>query len=404
MRYRYARIGDFCSNVITGGTPLTSISEYYDDGTIPWLKTKEVNFSRIYSTEYYITKKGLAESSAKLIPANSVIVAMYGQGDTAGRVAINKIPVTTNQACCNLVINEDEADYRFIYYALKNSYKELVSMKNGGAQPNLNTTLIKGLQIPAPLIEHQIRIADILSAYDDLIENNQKQIKLLEEAAMRLYKEWFVYLRFPGHENTRIVDGMPEGWEHSKLKDFIDVNLNSVSKNYTFSDIQYIDISSVNCGCIENKTAYRLYDAPGRAKRLANDGDTIWGMVRPNLRAYALILSPEENVVFSTGFAVLSPKRIPYSFLYCLVTQDSFVGYLVNCTNGAAYPAVKPIHFEEADVTIPNETLLTKFNSITDPMFRKIKVIDTQINLLRQARDTLLPKLMSGEIEVNFHE
>ncbi len=223
---------------------------------------------------------------------------------------------------------------------------------------------------------------------------------MLEEAAMRLYKEWFVKLRFPGHENTKIIDGVPEEWRQGQLRDYIEVNPRSISKNYPYKEIQYIDIGSVNHGRIEKITTYRLSDAPGRAKRLACDGDTIWGMVRPNLKAYALVLSPGENYVFSTGFAILSPKNIPYTFLYCLVTQDSFVGYLINCTNGSAYPAVKPIHFEEAKVIIPDEGLLVKFHDIVNPMYRRIKVIENQNLYLEEARDRLLPKLMSGEIEV----
>lgn len=123
-------------------------------------------------------------------------------------------------------------------------------------------------------------------------------------------------------------------------------------------------------------------------------------MVRPNLKAYALVLEPEPNDVFSTGFAVLSPISIPYTFLYCLVTQDEFVGYLINCTNGAAYPAVKPIHFEQVKVLIPNSELLRRFHEIVDSYFRLAKKLSKQIQFLREARDKLLPRLMSGEIEV----
>ena len=212
MKWEKVKLGDICKYVTSGGTPKSSIKEYYEPKQIPWLKTKEVNYCRIYETESYISKDGLDNSSAKMIPQNSVIVAMYGQGDTAGRVAINKIPLTTNQACCNLIIDETKACYEFVYYQLVTLYEKMVSLKNGGAQPNLNAAIIKSMEIKLPPLKTQRYIADILSSYDDLIENNQKQIKLLEEAAQRLYKEWFVDLRFPGHENTKIVDGVPEGW------------------------------------------------------------------------------------------------------------------------------------------------------------------------------------------------
>ena len=156
---------------------------------------------------------------------------MYGQGDTAGRVAINKIPLATNQACCNLIIDSSKADYEFVYYSWSALYDKFVSLKNGGAQPNLNAGIIKSVEIPYPDIETQHRIASILSTYDNLIENNQKQIKLLEEAAQRLYKEWFVDLRFPGYEDTPVVDGVPEGWKEQTLSDVADVVMGQSPKS-----------------------------------------------------------------------------------------------------------------------------------------------------------------------------
>lgn len=113
--WKKVKLGDCCKKVTSGGTPTSSIAAYYNPPMIPWLKTKEVNYCRIYDTENHISEEGLNNSSAKLIPANSVIIAMYGQGDTAGRVALNKVPVTTNQACCNLIIDDNIADYEYIY-------------------------------------------------------------------------------------------------------------------------------------------------------------------------------------------------------------------------------------------------------------------------------------------------
>ena len=227
-----------------------------------------------------------------------------------------------------------------------------------------------------------------------------QQIKLLEEAAQRLYKEWFVDLRFPGHENVKITDGVPEGWHVVKLSDVADVNKTSISKQYPYNYVDYVDLGSVSKGRIETITRFSIQETPGRAKRVASDGDIIWGMVRPNLKSYALVFHPAATSVFSTGFAVLSAQKVPFSFLYCYVTQDDFVGYLVNCTNGAAYPAVKPIHFEKAPIMVPTDDLLKQFNLIAKPMYRKIEILEKQIQQAKESRDRLLPKLMSGEIEV----
>jgi len=215
--WKKVKLGEICERITSGGTPKANVSSYYYPPIIPWLKTKEVNYCRITETENFISEEGLNNSSAKLIAPNSVIVAMYGQGDTAGRVAINKIPLTTNQACCNLTIDESKADYEFIYYQLCTLYNKMVSLKAGAAQPNLNAQIIKNLEVKLPSLLIQHHIATILSRYDSLIENYQKQIKLFEEAAQRLYKEWFVDIHFPGHETTKIVDGVPEGWEKKPI-------------------------------------------------------------------------------------------------------------------------------------------------------------------------------------------
>lgn len=291
---------------------------------------------------------------------------------------------------------------QFLYYTMLSHdfYMKADAAAIGAAQRTVSLTALRNMKIAVPQMDVQTRIVNVLSAYDRLIENNQKQIKLLEEAAQRLYKEWFVDLRFPGYETTPVVDGVPEGWKWTQLADIAAVNKRSISKDYPFEYIDYIDIGSVSAGRIEHKTRYMLKDAPGRAKRVVRDGDVIWGMVRPNLKSYALVFHPQDTTIVSTGFAVLSAKKVPFSFLYCHVIQDEFISYLVNCTNGAAYPAVKPVHFEEANILIPTNNLLEKFQALAEPMFRKTEVLSKQNEVAAEARDRLLPKLMSGEIEV----
>ena len=156
-------IGEICDLVTSGGTPLTSQKEYYHNGSIPWVKTKEVNQCRLYGTENHITQLGLDNSSAKLIPENSIIIAMYGDGKTAGRVALNKVPVTTNQACCNLILNKQKANYDFVFYNLMGRYDELVSKKTGSGQQNLNGKIIKEIEIDLPSLPEQKAIASVLS-------------------------------------------------------------------------------------------------------------------------------------------------------------------------------------------------------------------------------------------------
>jgi len=172
QQWKVTTISNVCEKIYSGGTPRKNNVAFYNNGEIPWLNTGEIVFNRIYSTEHFITEEGLNNSSAKWVPINSVIVAMYGA--TAGRVAITKVPLTTNQACCNLIVDDNIADYRYVYYYLCSRYSYLSSLANGGAQQNLNAGQIKNFNIPCPPIEIQRKIANVLSAIDDLIDVNSQ--------------------------------------------------------------------------------------------------------------------------------------------------------------------------------------------------------------------------------------
>jgi type I restriction enzyme S subunit len=163
----WSTLGDICINVTSGGTPSTSRSDFYG-GSIPWLRTQEVDYNRILSTGVTITESGLQNSSAKWIPANCVIVAMYGA--TAAKAAINAIPLTTNQACCNLEVDSEKAHYRFVYYWMCREYKRLRALGEG-SQSNLNAKKIKDYPVPLPPLQEQERIVLILDKFDTLVND-----------------------------------------------------------------------------------------------------------------------------------------------------------------------------------------------------------------------------------------
>ena len=380
MMWEKVKLGDICKYVTSGGTPKSSIKEYYEPKQIPWLKTKEVNYCRIYETEAYISKDGLDNSSAKMIPQNSVIVAMYGQGDTAGRVAINKIPLTTNQACCNLIIDETKAYYEFVYYQLVTLYEKMVSLKNGGAQPNLNAAIIKSMEIKLPPLKTQRYIADILSSYDNLIENNQKQIKLLEEAAQRLYKEWFVDLRFPGHENTKIVDGVPEGWSRT--------NINEILTFHRGYDLTKNEMKAGRYPVVGSTTVIGYHNefkikgpgiVTGRSGSLGKY-QFIWDNFWPH----------------NTSLYISDYKDHNIFFVYSLLQTVDFA----SLNNGGAIPTLNRNVLSNIEVIEPTDELQEMFAKIAEAQYRKIRNLEKQNNQLKMARDVLLPKLMSGEVEV----
>ena len=381
MKWEKVKLGDICKYVTSGGTPKSSIKEYYEPKQIPWLKTKGVNYCRIYETEAYISKDGLDNSSAKMIPQNSVIVAMYGQGDTAGRVAINKIPLTTNQACCNLIIDETKAYYEFVYYQLVTLYEKMVSLKNGGAQPNLNAAIIKSMEIKLPPLKTQRYIADILSSYDDLIENNQKQIKLLEEAAQRLYKEWFVDLRFPGHENTKIVDGVPEGWRKFPLEEIAPVVTGKKDANYGDKGGNYPFFT-----CSQETITAPGYSFDTSAVILAGNGDFNVKLYRGKFEAYqrTYVLAPfDHSNLFNLYFTVQNNMEA-----------------LAKGASGSTIKFLTKGMLQKILVLTADKKILDKFNDYEENIQQKVEALKKQVEDLTEIRNRLLPKLMSGEVEV----
>ena len=401
MSYKEIAIGEVCKYITSGGTPKSNINEYYNPPTVPWLKTKEVNYCRIYETETYISEEGLKRSSAKLIPPNSVIVAMYGQGDTAGRVAINKIPLTTNQACCNLIIDESKANYEFVYYALTTLYSKLVSLKNGGAQPNLNATLVRGIKIPYPDLSIQHRIAHILSAYDDLIENNRKQIKMLEEAAQRLYKEWFVDLRFPGHEHTKIVDGVPEGWEKSTVSNISSVLRRGISPKYN----DQAELMVINQKCIRQTVVTfdeaRKQEKPFPEEMNLQDGDTvICSTGAGTLGRVGQIFGNYPQTTFDSHVTLVRAKLdfgTQYLFHFLKSQQEYLMGMGKGSTNQLELSRGT---IQDLGILVPIKEIGKEFETLAQPFHDKIGVTNAEIRHLQNARDRLLPKLMSGEVEV----
>lgn len=420
MSYKEIAIGEVCKYTTSGGTPKSNINEYYNPPTIPWLKTKEVNYCRIYETETYISEEGLEKSSAKIIPPNSVIVAMYGQGDTAGRVAINKIPLTTNQACCNLIIDEGKANYEFVYYALTTLYSKLVSLKNGGAQPNLNATLVRGIKIPYPDLSIQHRIADILSAYDDLIENNRKQIKLLEEAAQRLYKEWFVDLRFPGHEYTKIVDGVPKGWEYIPLGKIISYEIGggwgedvATGKNECPGFvIRGTDIDGIKQGEFLS-IPYRFHAQGNLTSRKLQDGDIIFEVsggskntgVAKTLLITKAFLDVWSKPVMCASFCKLIRFYNPQSsqYIYDCLQYWRTIGVTQEYEKKSASSIINyrwKDFLEQKHVLLPEERLLQKYCALSSSFYKQAITNSIVISKATQARDRLLPKLVNGEVKV----
>ena len=325
--------------------------------------------------------------------APGVVTGRYGTIGEVFYVDVDYWPLNT----ALYVVDFKGNDPRFAAYFLRNALRDYKSDK--AAVPGVDRNVLHELPVKVPDLVVQRQIAGVLQAYDDLIENNTRRMALLEQSARLLYEEWFVRLRFPGREHTRITDGVPAGWQTQRLDQLAVVNRQSLPGNYD-GEIEYIDIASVTPGQINETTLFDFRDAPSRARRVVQHGDIIWSCVRPNRRSHAVIWRPSPNLIASTGFAVITPTAAPATFLYEATTTDLFAGYLEGRARGAAYPAVVAGDFESAEILTPPASLLRAYDEFANPVFEQLHVLRSQNRKLRQARDMLLPRLMSGEVAV----
>ncbi len=397
------RLEDLCSKVTSGGTPNTQKQEYYG-GNVPWLKTQEITFNRIYKTETFITEEGLNNSSAKWIPENSVIVAMYGA--TAGRIAINKIPLTTNQACCNLILNPSQANYNFIYYHLLSRFEEIAGMAIGGAQPNLNAGMIKDLRIQIPPIKTQDKIAEILSTIDDKIENNIATNQTLEKIARTLFKEWFVNFNYPnadGNLKQSEFGGIPESWEVGTLGDIYKTTSGGTPSRskpefYENGSIGWVKSKELNNSFIidteekitedalENSSAKLL---PKHSVLIAMYGATVGeiGIITDKLTCNQAIC------------AFLPNEQYPFSFIYNFLLNSK--QDIISRAVGSAQQNISQQLLLQYKLVIPPSELVQEYHRIVFPLFQKIQDNIEENESLKDLRDSLLTKLLSGEIIVN---
>lgn len=401
MEWKEVRLGDVCTRVCSGGTPKSTNLSYYG-GEIPWLNTKEIDFNRIYSTEKTITDSGLNNSSAKWIVPNTVTVAMYGA--TAGKSCIVKVPMTTNQACCNLTINDEVADYEFVYYTLKNDYTTLASLANGGAQQNLNAQIIKDYVLKMPSLADQRRIASILSSLDRKIELNNKINADLEEMAQAIFKNWFV--DFEPFKDGKFVDSelgmIPEGWKVGCLGDMGAVVCGKTpsksNSNYYEGDIPFIKIPDMHGNVfVENSE-----------DRLTEEGSL--SQIKKLIPPYSLMVS----CIATVGLVSINTKPshtnqqintvIPHNksalfYLYQHIKNNE--EFLKNMGRGGTTTLnVNTKSFSNIRLLIPSEIALDQFHGIVEGLFKKIELNMHESRTLSLLRDTLLPRLMSGELEV----
>ena len=352
-------------------------------GKYPFIQTADVKNADYYITKYSDTynESGLAQS--KLWDKGTLCITIAANIADTGVLAF---PACFPDSIMGFVPFEGVANTRFIKYCFDRLQRDCKQISQGTAQDNLSWEKLSTIKFCIPEYKEECRIADILSAYDDLIENNQKQIKLLEEAAQRLYKEWFVDLNFPGHENTKIVDGVPEGWRISSIYDVFDIKY---GKNLPTSKI--------------TKTGqYPVYGASGVIGYYNEKNcDDYATLVTSRGNGSGDVFRTHHKQSYITNNSFIARRNDKNSFIENEFTFQLFsnTDFKKLCT-GSAQPQLTNTSIQKIKILLPNRQLIEKYQRCTIEMSEKQEALYQEQRALTQARNRLLPKLMNGTVEV----
>lgn len=288
-----------------------------------------------------------------------------------------------------------ELSPQYLYYWFKSplGIHEVDAISKGTAQKAVPIDGLRRIVLLTPSQHTQNRIVVILSRYDSLIENYQKQIKLLEEAAQRLYKEWFIDLRFPGHENTNIVDGVPEGWEKKKLHKIADVVMGSSPKSEFYNNDKqglpfHQGVGSYGTRFVDDN----VYSTS--ITRLAEPNSILFSVRAPVGR----LNITKNKIIIGRGLAAMNHKDGFQSFLFYMLKERFFMDNIIG--NGSIFASISKVELLDQEFIVPPMKTIKAFESLASKLDKKIQGVDTQLHLLTEARDRLLPKLMSGEITI----
>lgn len=376
--------------------------ESEDNSGYYFVSCKDVRDGNIcYENARQITERAFAETHNRtLLEPNDILITNSG---TIGRMALVKdIPETykTTFQKSVAIVKPNQALMRpdYLYYSLLNCVHQFINESNGSAQKNLLLGTMRDFEIVIEeCFEKQEKLAGILKAYDDLIENNQKQIKLLEEAAQRLYKEWFLDLRFPGYEDCKIVDGIPEGWKKVILGDICVLRKETLKPGKIEKGIPYIGLEHMPRKDICLADWGDSSDIKS-SKFQCYENDVIFGKIRPYFHkvGYALV-----NCISSTDAIIMVAEEGFWGLLLMITSSIPFVDYTYKtCKEGAKMPRADWNEMKKYSTLVAAEDIQKEFEENIWIITRRIKSLAMQNRKLAEVRDRLLPKLMSREIEI----
>ena len=397
-------IGDL-GEVITGKTPPKSNKNFYGDYAV-FIKPTDISEDHkyTYETEEMYSQLAAEQYKSSLIPKGAICVPCIGTIGT--KMTMTHCACYTNQSINSIVCNENY-DNEYVYYLIKNFLPGLKAYNLGTASGReyVSKSNFELIEIEAEQDKNtQHHIATILSRYDSLIENYQKQIKLLEEAAQRLYKEWFIDLHFPGHENTNIIDGVPEGWERKKVSDVCQTvgggtPSTKVAEYYDGGNIKWVtptDITRSNCLCLFDTDKKITEEGLAHSSAKILPPETILMTSRASVGYFGIY---DCEVCTNQGFISCIPNEKSYQ-MYLLYNIMNRVEEIRQKAGGSTYLEISKSVFRNFDIVLPSSMILETFQEQAHKILDCMRQIANQLRLLTEARDRLLPKLMSGEIEV----
>jgi type I restriction enzyme S subunit len=404
-KLRTVHIGDL-GRIVTGKTPPSAQPELFGE-IYPFLTPTDIDgFARFIEPARFLSPKGHDYQCRLMLPERAVCVVCIGA--TIGKICMTGRPSFTNQQINSVVVNEKEYSPYFIYYLLKTLREELRSNAGGAATPIVNKTAFSEIEVKVPPLAVQQRVAGILSAYDELMENSHRRIRLLEAMARALYREWFVNFRFPGHEKlpcvTCALGDIPRNWKICTLGDFVQFKSGFAFKSGAFTadrGHRLVTIRNVQDGTFNPDCDSRMNELPEKLPPhcVLEDGDILLSLTG-NVGRVCLVY--DGPFLLNQRVSKLVPAEdFDWAMTYCIFREPEMRVKLEQLSNGVAQQNLSPVLASGMEFARPPRELRQRFASLAEPMVQHIIQLYSIIQKLRRTRDLLLPKLMSGEIDVS---
>lgn len=405
---KYLQIKEI-GRVITGKTPSTEDDSNFD-GKYPFITPSDIkSFDEKYllETERTLSEQGAKKLKNNILPKDAICFVCIGS--TIGKMCLTNTIAYSNQQINSLIVNNNfDAHYMFYFLRYVKSYFQQLGAGTGSGKGIVNKATFEKSKVKVETNKNiQVKIADILSAYDNLIENNNKRIKLLEQMAENLYKEWFVRFRFPGHEDVEFEEDIPSNWNYIQLSDII-----SFERGISYSSAEINCDDGINLVNLKNIQSYGGFRREGKKKyngkykdsQIVKTGDLILGVTdmtqdRRTVGAVALMPVLDGTSVISADLVKIE-SQVPNQFLYCMCKYGFYSKYFSQFANGANVLHLKPNTLLNKKILLPTEDLIETFTKKVKPMINIIDKINLQNDILIKQRDLLLPRLMSGKLEV----